>query len=1000
MIARARFVALIAIVAGCASVPAPEPPVTDTAPQKTAVPIVPRPWIELTGTDKATELIGHDAKGEKTYSLTLANVRAAAVALDGGAYVLTPGSKEQEPGKPYVLVAYDVKGEQKWRHPIDKGNYRWHIAPTEDRVLLFDLVLDQLFVLDAKSGEEVKTEKLQKGTGVADRNGVVVAAHLRGVSRLGPDGQASWSKTLGSFPSTDGSRDLFADTSDYGGPSFGREVAVGFDGTILVGGSDGSIIAFDPDGTPRFQLGVRGAVSSIAAHKNGDFAIKSDGGVTLVAPDGTVRKENEKVGPGPLADAGVVDKRTKTASGEPAEASDSAPAWPPTVAYGAHRGRVGTKPIRDVASLVAISPTDVWALASEGKPADFDKILRLYHYDGTAWSDRGVPTIKFTKEAYSFGHPAAEGQFIATGLGKGPKGALLVIGDRVSRSGRRKVVLQKTDQGYRERRELRDALSRVELPQGNPDATYASSENGREVLCIGQEAQCFLFGQDQTARPLLDDEGKTLEGGAGRMPGTRGAAITPVLFAGDELWFASGHATRDGRIYGVQSSSVEIFDGAATKEVETPMTFLQTAWASGPTDVWLTGLQGVAHYDGERFSRILEIPYDVDSPWSADLSVTGTDASNVWVYGRQGVWHVKPEAGSEPPLQGAVAPPPPASPASTPLALGDVDPSYRLEPLVLDVPGSPPLRGAMSVARAPGGAIWFHDGSRLVEYDGSKARLLYAPPTPEPFVCWSAPEPDCMACADCTERRPLLLDCERCAAPVAAGEGALIGEDGLLTLSGGRAVGSAVSLSSLTAVGATPSGAVWVVSSRVEDDLPRAILHTAKGRRIVEGLPSAAYVDVNARAEDDVWLAGGLVSLPGRSRVWAEGEGTVVHFDGRTFTRHRGPDGALLGVSGSGTKESWAAGLRGGIVNVKAGKATAYHLPARVALRSVAATSSEDVFIAGDDSTLIHWDGKLWRRIDTKVIGTGAGLAAVVAPGKDAGYVVGPRGIWKIVRTP
>ena len=109
--------------------------------------------------------------------------------------------------------------------------------------------------------------------------------------------------------------------------------------------------------------------------------------------------------------------------------------------------------------------------------------------------------------------------------------------------------------------------------------------------------------------------------------------------------------------------------------------------------------------------------------------------------------------------------------------------------------------------------------------------------------------------------------------------------------------------------------------------------------------------------------------------------------------------GALLSVAAAAPGDAWAVGMAGGVLHVKAGAVEALHLERKVVLRGVA-TAGPDVWIAGDGATLLRWDGQVLRRVDASAAGLDAALTAVIAP-VDAkpGWVVGPSGIWKLVRT-
>jgi hypothetical protein len=192
------------------------------------------------------------------------------------------------------------------------------------------------------------------------------------------------------------------------------------------------------------------------------------------------------------------------------------------------------------------------------------------------------------------------------------------------------------------------------------------------------------------------------------------------------------------------------------------------------------------------------------------------------------------------------------------------------------------------------------------------------------------------------------------------------------------------------------------VSASGDDGDPRALVADGAGLRLVAGLPLASYADVAPRAEDDVWLAGGLAAARDGVRAWPEGEGVLVHFDGKRFTRHRAPDGALLAVVAVGPGEAWAVGMGGGLVHAKAGAVEAFHLAStsgdrlEPALRAVSARAPDDVWIAGDAATLLHWDGRSLRRVDAALAGPDGALTSVIAPAAAPGWVVGPGGVWRI----
>ena len=66
-------------------------------------------------------------------------------------------------------------------------------------------------------------------------------------------------------------------------------------------------------------------------------------------------------------------------------------------------------------------------------------------------------------------------------------------------------------------------------------------------------------------------------------------------------------------------------------------------------------------------------------------------------------------------------------------------------------------------------------------------------------------------------------------------------------------------------------------------------------------------------------------------------------------------------------------------------------------LRAVAARGGE-LWMAGDEATLLHWDGKALQQMSTRAAGPRSVLTTVIAPGAGPGWVAGPGGIWRLLR--
>jgi hypothetical protein len=389
-------------------------------------------------------------------------------------------------------------------------------------------------------------------------------------------------------------------------------------------------------------------------------------------------------------------------------------------------------------------------------------------------------------------------------------------------------------------------------------------------------------------------------------------------------------------------------------------------WGTARDDVWISGSDGAAHWDGRAFTPIA----GVSGP------IVGVGREQAWI----GRWSVS-RAAPQPDLAGSPPAVPPPVSAGRALVVGPIDPAFSLDPAALR--GFP---AALGLARGPDGRVWIHDARRAAVVIAGAPQLVQAGSPGAP------------------------LRCQRCLAPGGAGDDLLLspGPDravSLLRLTAPRAA-VLTRAPALLAVARSPSGAVWAVGAAEDDSAPRALVSTPAGLRLVAGLPPAAYADVAPFADDDVWIAGGLSSFSDGTRAWPAGEGVLIHFDGRAFTRHRAPDGALHAVVAVGPGEAWAAGAGGGLIHVRAGAAEVFHLddglgnPLRITLRAVAATGPDDVWIAGEGSTLLRWDGKELRRVDTRAAGGDASFTALLAPAGEPGWLAGPSGIWRVRRGP
>lgn len=917
------------LIAACGAGEANPPSTPPSLPLPSVIAPLP-PEIKVT--IEKDLVVARDKEAKELFRATVKGARRAIAAPGGGAFVLDARFARRINGR----------GEERWKAEIKVGK---ELFAARDHLVVSTGARMQLF--EAEDGID---------------HGVIVADDA-GVERQANAPLTSFRAPLRLFPGHKG--------------DVHRSIAVDASGLLLTGAADGSLVGLDFDGEPRFQLGVRGAVSDVRPRPNGGFDVITSLGTFVVDPAARTVIEP----PRPLM----------------ASLDSFAEPWlrVPQVVFG---------------------PSDAWALDSRFENDERERTL--HHFDGKTWSQVPAPELTLLSSPLLSG----ASEFNATSLARGPQGQLLVIGleqtwSKVdpAMSGVALRVLERAGKDLRERRDLKKPSSATGQPiqSSVSGPTYALGPGGREVFCVADT--CIAKGLSPSFRVEGGEPPKALDGGwiAFEWPdGGMWWENKPIVFAGEALWrLDKGGVYRDGKKVHEPPSDDQLYnefgygesrspparalwasgpndvwiaqgivnygsvllhwDGAVFARVKAPLQFIEHIGGAGPKDLWFAG-DGVAHYDGKTIRRIAGIP--------AGAIVTGA-SGEVWI----GNWRVTPRAGKPEDIEGKEASVPPIAPPSAPLALSGIEPGIRLDPILLTISGERPLTAALGADEGPTtkGLVWFHDRQRVIEYDGVSARLIHraTPQTP--------------------------LDGQRCLALKARGEGAFLsaGPDrmvGLHTIASGTTT-DVVWLPALLAIGASPSGDVWAVSASGDDASPRAVVHSRAGLRMVKGLPPAAYAGVAVRADNDVWLPGGLLPADDGTRAWPAGEGVLVHFDGGAFTRHRAPDGALLAAAAVGPSEAWAVGLDGGIVHVKDNTVHAYHVEVsgkrlRVALRAVAARGPNDVWIAGDHATLLRWDGSSLKRIGTGALLADTVFTAVIPPSDKQGYVVGPAGMWAIRR--
>ncbi len=148
-----------------------------------------------------------------------------------------------------------------------------------------------------------------------------------------------------------------------------------------------------------------------------------------------------------------------------------------------------------------------------------------------------------------------------------------------------------------------------------------------------------------------------------------------------------------------------------------------------------------------------------------------------------------------------------------------------------------------------------------------------------------------------------------------------------------------------------------------------------------------------ASGADELWMVGGLHVTHNEGEAWPAGEGLVVHRSRSGVVWHRVPTGPLQAVAATGPGEAWAVGAAGLVVHVRAGAVTAQRLDSDRWLRDVALGQGGELWIVGDDGTLLHGNGTTLGALTGPPLPPRPQLVSVAARSQGRAWVASPDGI-------
>jgi hypothetical protein len=384
-------------------------------------------------------------------------------------------------------------------------------------------------------------------------------------------------------------------------------------------------------------------------------------------------------------------------------------------------------------------------------------------------------------------------------------------------------------------------------------------------------------------------------------------------------------------------------------------------WGAAPNDVWLTGKNGIAHWDGTRWRRVAGVHGEV-------LGVFGS-GKRVWFAAADGLWSFDRWVG--PPVRvPKLAPPDATAHEDVPTTVvGRCKDSYLVSKKTYSIDGGGELSAATAVGVARDGAAWFADGSRVVQVQDGKARLI--------------------------SQEASLVGFGRIA-PASSDRGWVIAERGIAAIDGTTTAFATARLPELQAVSVDERGEVWAVSASNDDGLPHIIRANGRQSEYVHDVPAAAYVSASTWSGGEVWFAGGLHATRNGPATWPAGEGIIVHRRPAGSVWHRIPAGPLLAIAAVGNGRAWGVGPAGMVVRVEGGKVTVERLDTARWLRGVAGSGPRDTWLVGDDDTLIHWNGESMCQMAKLPLPARAQLVSVASRGANKAWVVGPDGILEV----
>lgn len=817
------------------------------------------------------------------------------------------------------------------------------------------------------------------------------------------------------------------------------------DGTLLVGVGDGTLVALDAHDKPQWSIGFRGAVTGIVPANDDRVIVTTQRGVIASVQTKTGQVHWEKhlmsgaltpaifgsddhiyvAGPrGVLAfteDGTLVFSHAITLADEICCYADSKDAFAidasghitgsgldirvsdphPPIADAIPAYIVDYEKVLDekVFSMLSAGPDELWLLLNTTKGSE------LARYSRGAMKRFAIPTRTANAESMSLDEKPQKLPLEIDDIFLGPQGNPWIVGRKIFPPAQgeapwynrpaKGIVLELNGTTARERKDLGDTLDEHLVTTSNDSRIRGPEIGNLRLLCFGEETVCALY--DGSKPEIIPRKVKTtgvfvvgkntyVVSNHGPVEKLEGHRLVPIPSPKDARYSISavGGTSEDDLWFTTLGHVAYHWDGKTFTATSVPQSIESGVIARTRTDVW--SRNGLLHWDGKRWSLV------ADAQGAAGMVVRGPN--DVWVGNRNGLFHSKPSTRTLvrwPEVKSADT-----KPLETPktLTLGAPSRGYLASKTSLAIKNAPSVSTAKRVEVARDGTLWFEAWDRLVEVDTEgKTTILDKEEKRIAFERWFYPEGPGRGIFTHRARESESYN----------------DRDEIRRFDGGKSGPSTVRLDGhdIVAMSGNAAGATWILGSveagsqyqlqkpHAEELGIHALVRADEKSafQIVAGMPALAYRDVAVTPEGGGFFVGAQNAGP-------MGEGVIVHARGRlgteSVTRYRAP-ATMLAVAAVSNDEAWAVGAMGLIVHIKGQVIERHVLPSGSWLRAVIATAPHDIWVAGDDGTLLHGDGKEFHPVNHP-LGARAAFSGL-AVSRGIVWAASPSGILRIVNT-